>query len=104
MTPEQVNESDMNAPAHVRLMNTISSLSAKDKKAFEKRIIQKHTQYGAVSMFKGVEDMVFAKSRTRAKGEILRIRGAMNQCESDIAELEKILTEQRVFCNHRRYS
>ena len=45
-----------------QLLETIDNLSPAAKKAFKRRIINSHTQYGAVSMFKGVEDIAFAKT------------------------------------------
>jgi hypothetical protein len=79
-----------------RILDVVSSFNENQRKALEKRIISKHTQYGAISMFKGVEDITFMKSRNRAKQEIQRIRQEIRDCEEDIASMETALAENRV--------
>jgi hypothetical protein len=76
----------------------LDNLTPEAKKSFRRRVIQKHTNYGAISTFKGVEEVQLAKSKTRAKNEILRIRAAINDAENEIAQLESNLSNARVFC------
>ena len=78
------------------LQDSLNKMSVDEKKAFERAIVGKHTRYGAVSMFKNIDEMQFAKSRSIAKNEIIRIRMAIDQCENDISDLEKQLSEGRV--------
>ena len=78
------------------LQESLQKLSQDERRAFEKAVITKHTKYGAISMFKGVEEIHFAKLKAFAKTEITRIRTCIDQCESEIAKLEKTLAESRV--------
>jgi hypothetical protein len=84
-------------PPPLRLLDTLGKMSAKEKRMFEKKVIQRHTEYGAVSLFKGVEEMGLAKSRAQAMREVLRIKDEIGHCESSISELEHLLGENRVF-------
>ena len=85
------------APPPLRLLDTLSKMSEKEKRNFEKKIIQRRTQYGAVSLFKGVEEMGLAKSRAQAMREVLRIKDEIKHCESEISDLEQTLEENKVF-------
>lgn len=94
---EEQQDVDNPAPPPLRLFDTLSKMSDKEKRTFEKKIIQRRTQYGAVSLFKGVEEMGLAKSRAQAMREVLRIKDEIGHCESEISDLEQLLGEYRVF-------
>ena len=79
-----------------KLFDVINSFDDNQRKAFEKRIVAKHTKYGAISMFKGVEEISFMKSRNRAKQEIQGIRQEIRDCEDEITTMETALAENRV--------
>ena len=80
-----------------RFLDMINNLAPAAKKEFKKQIISKHRQYGAVSMFKGVEETLSAKARYRAKNEIVEIQEASAHEEQEISSIEQEISSYRVY-------
>jgi hypothetical protein len=78
------------------LQESLDKMSDQEKKSFARQVVRKHTKYGAVSMFKGVEEIRFAKMKSFAKSVISDLRREIDSIELQISELEKELQESRV--------
>lgn len=78
------------------LQESLNQLSKDERLSFEKAVINKHTKYGAISMFKGHDEIRFAKMKSMAKNEITSIRKSIDKCETEISQLEKQLADSRV--------
>lgn len=92
-------EEMIKSPPVTLLQESLIKLSKDERSAFEKAVITKHTKYGAVSLFKGVDEIRFDKMKSIAKNEITNIRKSIDQFETEISELEKQLAESRVMFN-----
>jgi hypothetical protein len=78
------------------LQESLDKMTENEKKRFTRQVVRKHTAYGAVSLFKGVEESRFAKKKAEAISFIQDLKSQIDFQEEEISKLEKELQDSRV--------